>query len=678
MSDVSQADPFPPDLGSSLPRQQFGYKREINPPGQAVGDEVRQEPFVPSRNDRPYSQWGTPDFALAGAQNYPGVSPGPMMPQANDFPGLIHGAVMALGRFGSRYSGMPAIAMGTYANAFWNAYNAGMKERAQENWQQYQRSRQMTIDRQNEENQAYAEVYAAYHDESGKITDPNAFAQALAGIASKYHDATILNALSNGQFGMIDRILGAKDAVVQNLQKAAHQEERQRLIDEDRRQLMEERRQRMEAARRKEQAERERYRKLGLPYPGPDASTVPPETTTPETTEPESTDTTAPPSTDTTAEETGPTTPPDETSPTTTGQAPATAQRPAQPSPYTMPPANQYIDNAARARVMGRKGPIDKIGEDAVNARVDAYRRKLSELANAYANNPDLTQDEKTAGIDKALRSMNLPELADDLKTYLAGNYQSSLRGDLQPLNELIFNLGTATGSSVTPDTQKTRAAAKAAYARGGPEARNLLSLGTAAYHIAEFKKTMGPDGKNIPSVLAGLAKYGGILGPIPGWLANKKDRDTAIELDGEASIALREVERSLVGGVGTQKDRDEVAALGDWKTMGREATVKSIETVEKMFKDRFIAARNQFIGQMGGTEKDFLSMLDKSFGNDPDSQAAKQELRRLNDETKDQKARGPDLRPSSSEIEGARRWLADPKNANDPRRQQIEQMIGQ
>jgi hypothetical protein len=262
------------------------------------------------------------------------------------------------------------------------------------------------------------------------------------------------------------------------------------------------------------------------------------------------------------------------------------------------------------------------------------------------------------------------------LKTYLAGNLPMSTRGADQSVNDLIIRLGAAAGSDVTPDTQKTRAAAKAAYARGGPEARNLLSLGTAAYHIAEFKKTMGENGKNIPNIMAGLAKYGGVLGPIPGWLANKKDRDAAIELDAEADIALREVERSLVGGVGTQKDRDAIAALGNWKTMGREATVKSVETVEKMFKDRFVAARNQFIGQMGGTEKDFLSMLDKSFGNDPDSQAAKETLYRLNNETKGQKARGPDLRPSSSETETLRNFLADPKNANDPRRERIEKLL--
>jgi hypothetical protein len=94
------------------------------------------------------------------------------------------------------------------------------------------------------------------------------------------------------------------------------------------------------------------------------------------------------------------------------------------------------------------------------------------------------------------------------------------------------------------------------------------------------------------------------------------------------------------------------------------------------MFRDRFVAARNQFIGQMGGTEKSFMDMLDKSFGNDPDSQAAKEELHRLNDETKGQKARGPDLRPSSSEIEGARRWLDDPKNANNPRRGEVERIL--
>jgi hypothetical protein len=303
------SDAFAPDLGPLAPetlpvaRGQPGYQ----PPAQP---QRRGEPFIPSLTNRPYSEWGKPDFALQGAQNYPGVSPGPFMPQVSDLPGLIHGAVMGLGRWGSRYSGMPAIAMGTYATAFLNAYNKGLKERAAQNYQQYRQARQMTLDRQTEENQAYAEVYAEYHDESGKITDTNAFAQALRGVANKYHDDKVINALGAGNFGMIDRLLGARDSVVSNLQKAAHQEERQRLQDENLRLEIEERKKRLKGGDTDPGWE---------PVPPTSSTTVPPDTTAPATaTRP---DTTEPP--DATADASSDTgaTPAAPRAPATTGQA---------------------------------------------------------------------------------------------------------------------------------------------------------------------------------------------------------------------------------------------------------------------------------------------------------------------------------------------------------------------
>jgi hypothetical protein len=178
------------------------------------------EPYIPSLSNRPHTQWGEPDFAWRGAMNYPGVAPGPFMPQANDFPALIHGIVMGLGRWGSAYSGMPAIAMGTYATAFLNAYNKGMKERAAQNWQQYLHARQMTADRTKEELEAYREVFAEYGpDESGKIRNLDEFRQALRSVANKYHDDKVLNAIAVGDLGMVERLLQARDAKWNDLGK---------------------------------------------------------------------------------------------------------------------------------------------------------------------------------------------------------------------------------------------------------------------------------------------------------------------------------------------------------------------------------------------------------------------------------------------------------------------------
>lgn len=237
--------PAPPQ---GQPSPQNYYQRLYPPPQKPIGpidagsaadpgagaDAEPYEPFIPSREDRPYNQWGTDDFALAGARNYPGIARGPLMPQMRDIAGLIHSAVMGLGRFGSHYTGMPAIAMGTYANAYWTAYQKGMRERAGDAYQQYRMARQMTIDRGKEEMEEYTKIYGAYHDEKGKITDPDAFSHELLAAAHKYQNRQLISAIESGNLPMADRILGATDSHIINLIKAQHQEEQQRKLNEER------------------------------------------------------------------------------------------------------------------------------------------------------------------------------------------------------------------------------------------------------------------------------------------------------------------------------------------------------------------------------------------------------------------------------------------------------------
>jgi hypothetical protein len=301
---------------------------------------------------------------------------------------------------------MPAIAMGTYANAFWNAYNAGMKERAAQNWQQYQRARQMTIDRQTEENRAYAEVYAAYHDESGNITDPNAFAQALRGVADKYHDSTVLNALSNGQFGMIDRVLGARDGVVGNLQKAAHQEERQRLQDENLRLEIEERKKRL---------------KGGDTDPGwepvPPASTSPPDTTSPDTTTPATPPDTTGTGGDTDTRDT-PSTPPSTPKvaggPETTGASTATPSSPAGRIPVaTDPRIGAEATNILRGQ---RTEDLPKKEQSLASAEAARQQALLNDIVNQRAAG----QLSPEAALGR-MRKIN-PLIAQDIEAM--GNYE--------------------------------------------------------------------------------------------------------------------------------------------------------------------------------------------------------------------------------------------------------------
>jgi hypothetical protein len=323
-------------------------------------------------SNRPYSQWGDPDFAMQGAQNYPGMSPGPFMPQISDLPGLIHGVVMGLGRWGSRHVGMPAIAMGTYATAFLNAYNKGLKERAAQNYQQYRQAREMTIDRQTDEIAAYKDVYNAYHDEKGNITDTNAFAQALNGIANKYHDDKVLNALGAGDFGMVDRILQGRDGKLNDLRKAKLQEDRQKLQDENLRLEIEERKKRLQGGGADPGWE-------PVP-PSSQPSTSPEDTTTPETPKPKSSIELPELAGDT---DTTPLPHPTPQPPSTTGQAQSRPTSPAQRIPAATDPRIQAeATNILRGQ---RTEDLPKREQSLASAEAARQQALLNDIVNQRA-----------------------------------------------------------------------------------------------------------------------------------------------------------------------------------------------------------------------------------------------------------------------------------------------------
>jgi hypothetical protein len=404
------SDAFAPDLGvlqpETLPvaRGQPGYQPPGGPQRQA-----RNEAYIPSMRNRPYSQWGDPDFAMQGAQNYPGMSPGPFMPQISDLPGLIHGAVMGLGRYGSRHVGMPAIAMGTYATAFLNAYNKGLKERAAQNWQQYQQARQMTIDRQTDEIAAYKDVYNAYHDEKGNITDPTAFNQAILAVADKYQDDPIRNAIRSGNSGMVDRILQGRDGHLNDLKKTTMQEERQKreeerqkAADESRKLEDEERQQRIEAGKRKAREDEQ--------WGTPPATTraVPGTPATPSQPSPPQ-----------------PTTTPSE------GDV-ATPDKPAKS--YALPPANPNVDYAARQRLLNRPTKVPADHESDVDSRAAAYRDAFDQID----NDPSLNTREKLIGAVKSV----FPEMGQLLQGYLDGRMTDQQAGRYPLITDLAAKVG--------------------------------------------------------------------------------------------------------------------------------------------------------------------------------------------------------------------------------------------
>jgi hypothetical protein len=523
----------------------------------------KPEPYIPSRTDRPYSQWGDPDFALAGARKYPGLSPGPFMPQVNDFPGLIHAAVMGLGRFGSRYTGMPAIAMGTYATAYWNAYSQGLKERAAQSYQQYRQARQMTIDRGKDEMTAFRQVYAAYHDDKGNVTDPTAFSQSLLATAKRFQNHSVINAVENGQIAMAERILQATDGQLNNLVKAQHQEERQRKLDEEKRRDDEERR-RLDKLR--EEVLRRQLQKPQDPW-GLDSGAEPPAPDT-ATTEPPAPDTatTEPPAPDT-ADDAGGGTPDDTgeiqtadaggTQPSTTGAGPSTTgagpsttgagPAPAKPAPSPpssdVPPGadpNPYVRAAANDVLRGLKPEfVPQNAQGRVSKEVERQKSLFDQIANS-----GMPPEQALAGMKKInpLIGREIESMGNyDRPVPSGGLGQSGIYANLEPYVKAAFPTYNAAYYKVFDDVR-----------RGASPESKVMS---AAARMQATQKAVFEALKNIPENERPPAAW--LQSVIAGYITGTDTRWNALGtalLDNINEVAA--VSRGSAGGTLTEGDR--------------------------------------------------------------------------------------------------------------------------
>lgn len=628
-----QPRPQPPPQGP--PPQQYFQRLDPAPPkptgpidaGSAADPGATNaepyEPFIPSRADRPYNQWGTDDFAMAGAQNYPGIAPGPLMPQMRDIAGLIHSAVMGLGRFGSHYTGMPAIAMGTYASAYWSAYQKGMHERAAQSYQQYRMARQMTIDRGKEEMAEYAKIYGAYHDEKGNITDPNSFSHELLTAAQKYQNSQLIAAIQSGNLPMADRILGATDSHISNLIKAQHQEERNRQIEEERRLRIEQlkERQRLEEERRKAlEKERQRYDPSAvgpgpgyIPYGGAPEPPSPPapesdSESVPETTAPTSDDA----SDDTTTDVPSPAAQEDTTEPQkpiqvadASGKVPISGGvQPTEPSKAVGldagKPETEAIERAAKDYAFSGKLPpgLDKKNLPDIAGRIEGRAGKLKDWLDRLESDPNI----KPRDISPAIRQV-FPSLADKIDGYLSGNLTPTGKQN-DPEWRRVIALGQRINPNFSQGLFQSRQQAIRAWV-AGDRGQQLTSIGTAFDHA----ETLLEDLKHKP--------WGNI--PFAADIARRFGNKGVSDLDADIGVYSEEFIRAMSGKAPTIPEINEQKSrfnLSYPESYLRELVIKERQLLQSKLREK----QEQFSSETGFPAQDILQRF-KSFANtDPEA----------------------------------------------------------
>lgn len=248
-----QPPPTPPPLQqqASLPalaeqaQGQGGFAggdadKQDRPQVQPVGAHPQQpQRYVASQRDRPPREWGDPDWALKGAENYPGVAPGPYMPQGADMWGLIHSISDGLGQGGSNSVANSARPMGMYAQNMSKAFVEGQLAGYKLNYARMQQSLMETAAKQGKELQEYRELFATYgpHKETidGKEVDspgdPDRLAQEIQNLATQYDDPKLQAALNDGGVQAAERVLATRDGHSQDANKILQQQKLQLEIE---------------------------------------------------------------------------------------------------------------------------------------------------------------------------------------------------------------------------------------------------------------------------------------------------------------------------------------------------------------------------------------------------------------------------------------------------------------
>jgi hypothetical protein len=224
-----QLPPAPGQFGAPAQRQQqLGLPPGLGGGGGLAGLVGRiapqLAPYIRSQARGP-GQWGQPDEILQGAMAYPGVSPGPFMPQSREMPSLYHAITMGLGRWGSPGVGMSAINMGKFLVAYMNARQKGQQEHMRLALEQFKLSSLLTAQRQEQESTDYGKAYALYGTTKDQKGDPEKMRAMIEATARKYKDQEVLNYLQQGDMPMVEKLLQYRDTHGLDLKKLNAQRE---------------------------------------------------------------------------------------------------------------------------------------------------------------------------------------------------------------------------------------------------------------------------------------------------------------------------------------------------------------------------------------------------------------------------------------------------------------------
>lgn len=498
-----------------------------------------REPYI-AASPRPATQWGKPDFVLEGARKFPGLSPGPFMPQGQDVQQLMRQVLGGLGKIGSPNIAALARMAGGLNSKWIKEFLQGREYAMKLLDQQHDRALEEIERRQQEESERYGIAMDYYK------SDPVKLHEELRSIAQELNDTPMLQALDSGDATAPERLQQSRDRHWLSLSKFRAQNEKYTAAEE--------KRQRRDAI----------LREYGEdPSAAPSIPSAPAATgpETPESAEPAEQpeapaaapsegaepatpgqDTDAPPfpgiSTGQLQRPEGPQVaqaapqrPPGAPGPPQAAGAPATAPggpgaapaaNPEEAPPYqvagpampppTAPPANvpegltraqaspgftppppvsgtvnPNMRRIAHQILMGEKPalPRDKDAADFLAARGSQIAGQMQLQLDRIRDDPrynKLTPGERQDATLADIRNVD-PQLAQDVQNLIEGGRPPTGREAAKPGFQLIFSLARKADPSFDINTLNTRASTMRSFATG-QDGRTLTSMATAGHHL--------------------------------------------------------------------------------------------------------------------------------------------------------------------------------------------------
>jgi hypothetical protein len=669
--------PPPNFLGNILPLSLLGLSRrseqERYEPRQGLPEprwpptwrENRRQMYIPARPDRGPGGWGKPRQF-------------PMLPAMWQVPGIYAGVGQQLGILGWPRLAMLGMGLNRFTNAFMDGYQRGQIQYTKQQEQQlklYRDQINLEMDQKLEEYERVFREFGDPHQPGGNIPPEKleAFKQAIEAVAAG--DQHMLNALhNNGVQGVIDQ-LNWLDAKHSDLRAATRsQEVNERIRDSEDPIFHEGGTHGTGSAPAAPGAEAPIIAPPAAPTPGQPAAPgsdplqaapgeeapapgeeAPAAPAAPAPAAPATTPGAETPGPEGRAEPTGQPTQqqagqqPQEQAPDAAGQRyprvasadnfvpqPEGGQRVAQaqvpkPSgtPAEQPIQSQVFDGAQQKHPrfgQNERGIVnawaeetlfnngkyvgpDKRTSPGVSALVEARAGEMANELNRIMADRNLTGEEMWAKVNAIS-----PRLARAIKGYSDGSLAppkgaAAGRGIFQ----WVMPLAQQYDRTLNSGNFEVRAAVKRSFGAGA-DGRNLTSIGTAYYHLGQYRQDLETYSKLPWTKQVAIRSLGTtqLISPEMKTTLGLTDEDVALagRLNAGENTSLNEVERAITGGKPTVTGRKEQAEQAGWRQDPR-AAISAVDRLHTQLEARMKTMRQRFDRFVGPKAGDMGKLFD-------------------------------------------------------------------